>query len=149
MSSGLNLYISPVLKKYESKLNIIAADVNFNKKNYPTFEYKNSYDDICSPFWGICKCKTVESLGNNNFLIYVGDGITTDLCASVKCDEIFALNPLYNSLLEKKIIVNKFEDFNQLEKHINNLQRKNYWYLDIQEKKSQTSGLMKTCITLG
>ena len=126
LSSGLELYIKPVLKKYESKLNIIAANVNFNKNNHTSFEYKSSYDDICSLDWGICKCKTVESLSNNNFIIYVGDGITTDLCASIKCDEIFALTPLYNSLLEKKIIVNKFEDFNQLEKHVNKLQRKNY-----------------------
>jgi len=126
LSSGLELYIKPVLKEYASNLKIIAADINFDKKNNAIFGYNKSYDDICSPYWGICKCKTVESLSKNNFVIYVGDGITTDLCASVKCDQIFALNPLYNSLLEKKIIVNKFEDFNQLEKHINKLQRKNY-----------------------
>ena len=76
---------------------------------------------MCSPDWGICKCKTVEQLRNNDYLIYVGDGITTDLCASVKCDEIFALNPLYNGLLEKKINVNKFESFEQLEKHISKI----------------------------
>ena len=79
---------------------------------------------MCSADWGICKCKTVDSLKENNFLIYIGDGITTDLCASKKCDQIFALNPLYNGLLEKKIIVDKFVDFNQIEKYLSALQRK-------------------------
>jgi len=121
LSSGLDMYISPVLKKFEKSLKIIAAEVYFDKNKNPTFEYKRSYDEMCSPDWGICKCKTVEQLRNNNYLIYVGDGITTDLCASVKCDEIFALNPLYNGLLEKKINVNKFESFEQLEKHISKI----------------------------
>jgi 2-hydroxy-3-keto-5-methylthiopentenyl-1-phosphate phosphatase len=121
LSSGLDMYISPVLKKFEKSLKIIAAEVYFDKNKNPTFEYKRSYDEMCSPDWGICKCKTVEQLRNNNYLIYVGDGITTDLCASVKCDEIFALNPLYNGLLEKKINVNKFENFEQLEKHISKI----------------------------
>ena len=121
LSSGLDMYINPVLKEFEKSLNVIAAEVHFDKNKNPNFQYKKSFDDMCSPDWGICKCKTVEQLRKNSFLIYVGDGITTDLCASVKCDEIFALNPLYNSLLERKITVNKFEDFKQLEKHITNL----------------------------
>lgn len=121
LSSGLDMYISPVLKKFEKSINIIAAEVYFDKNKNPKFEYKRSYDEMCSPDWGICKCKTVEELRNDNYLIYVGDGITTDLCASVKCDEIFALNPLYNSLLEKKINVNKFENFEQLHKHISKI----------------------------
>ena len=124
LSSGLNMYIEPVLKEFKNNIKIIAADVIFDKNNNCIFEYQKSYDDMCSPDWGICKCKTVDSLKENNFLIYIGDGITTDLCASKKCDQIFALNPLYNGLLEKKIIVDKFVDFNQIEKYLSALQRK-------------------------
>ena len=36
----------------------------------------------------------------------------------MNCDEIFALNPLYNNLLEKKIRVNEFKDFFQIVKYI-------------------------------
>ena len=118
LSSGLDLYISPVLEQFSDYLNIIAADVYIDENNNPSFKYKKSYDEMCSPEWGICKCKTVEELRKNNFLIYVGDGITTDLCASIKCDQIFALNPLYNNLLERKITVSKFKNFKLIQNHI-------------------------------
>ena len=53
----------------------------------------------CSPKWGICKCKIVESMKKTNYLIYVGDGVTTDFSASSKCDTIYALEPLYSKCL--------------------------------------------------
>ena len=57
----------------------------------------------------------------DNFVIYVGDGVTTDLCASQKCDKIFALNPLYNRCLEENISATKFNSFKKIMEYINKL----------------------------
>ena len=121
LSSGLNQYIKPVLEDHLKNINVIAADMSVDKYKNVSFDYSKSSNEECSNDWGICKCKTVNSLVESHHLIYIGDGITTDLCASVNCDEIFALNPLYNSLLEKKISVNKFIDFVQIMNHITNI----------------------------
>ena len=121
LSSGLNQYIEPVLEKHLKNIKIVAADMSVDQYKNVSFDYSKSFDEDCSDDWGICKCKTVNFLVGRNHVIYIGDGITTDLCASVNCDEIFALNPLYNSLLEKKISVNKFIDFVQIMNHITNI----------------------------
>ena len=121
LSSGLNQYIEPVLEKHLKNIKIVAADMSVDHYKNVSFDYSKSFDQDCSDDWGICKCKTVNFLVGRNHVIYIGDGITTDLCASVNCDEIFALNPLYNSLLEKKISVNKFIDFVQIMNHITNI----------------------------
>ena len=121
LSSGLNQYIEPVLEKHLKNIKIVAADMLVDQYKNVSFDYSKSFDEDCSDDWGICKCKTVNFLVESNHVIYIGDGITTDLCASVICDEIFALNPLYNSLLEKKISVNKFIDFVQIMNHITNI----------------------------
>ena len=118
LSSGLNQYIKPVLEDHLKNIKVVAADMFFDKDNYVSFDYSKSYDFDCSKDWGICKCKTVNSFSGTNHLIYIGDGITADLCASMNCDQIFALNPLYNNLLEKKIRVNEFKDFFQIVKYI-------------------------------
>tara|TARA_B110000263_G_scaffold34956_1_gene26718 strand:- start:1232 stop:1912 length:681 start_codon:yes stop_codon:yes gene_type:complete len=126
LSSGIKSYINPVIDKYKSSLTIIAADMEKKPHKKVSFSYKDSYDIYCSDNWGICKCKTVESLKDENFIIYIGDGITTDFCASQKCDEIFAFDPLYNKCLEEKINAKKFEGFNNLLKYIKTLKGKSF-----------------------
>ena len=121
LSSGIKSYIEPVLENYQNDLILIAADMEKINSNV-RFSYKDSYNPNCSNDWGICKCKTVESFKNKNFIIYIGDGITTDFCASQKSDEIFALNPLYNKCLDEKINAKKFEGFNNLLKYIKELE---------------------------
>lgn len=121
LSSGIKSYIEPVLENYQNDLTLIAADMEKTDSNV-IFSYKDSYSSNCSDDWGICKCKTVESFKNKNFIIYIGDGITTDFCASQKSDEIFALNPLYNKCLDEKINAKKFEGFNNLLKYIKELE---------------------------
>jgi|TARA_B110000263_G_scaffold238870_1_gene240529 2-hydroxy-3-keto-5-methylthiopentenyl-1-phosphate phosphatase len=121
LSSGIKSYIEPVINNYQNNLTLIAADMEKATDSKVSFSYNDSYNIHCSNDWGICKCKTVESLKNKNFIIYIGDGITTDFCASQKCDVIFALDPLYNKCLKEKINAKKFEGFNNLLKYIKKL----------------------------
>ena len=92
-----------------------------DKSNNLEFDYSKSFKKSCSMQWGICKCETVEKKMKDNFVIYVGDGVTTDLCASQKCDKIFALNPLYNRCLEENISATKFNSFKKIMEYINKL----------------------------
>jgi len=117
LSSGLKLYIEPVIKDYMSKINLIATDILI-ENNIIKFSYKDAFDKDCSPKWGICKCKIVESMKKTNYLIYVGDGVTTDFSASSKCDIIYALEPLYSKCLSENIKVQKFISFDNLIKGI-------------------------------
>ena len=117
LSSGLKLYIEPVIKDYMSKINLIATDILI-ENNIIKFSYKDAFDKDCSPKWGICKCKIVESMKKTNYLIYVGDGVTTDFSASSKCDTIYALEPLYSKCLSENIKVQKFISFDNLIKGI-------------------------------
>ena len=117
LSSGLKLYIEPVIKDYMSKINLIATDILI-ENNIIKFSYKDAFDKDCSPKWGICKCKIVESMKKTNYLIYVGDGVTTDFSASSKCDTIYALEPLYSKCLSENIEVQKFINFDNLIKGI-------------------------------
>ena len=120
LSSGLKLYIEPVIKDYMSKINLIATDILI-ENNIIKFSYKDAFDKDCSPKWGICKCKLVESMKKTNYLIYVGDGVTTDFSASSKCDIIYALEPLYSKCLSENIKVQKFISFDNLIKGISKL----------------------------
>tara|TARA_B100001013_G_C24531417_1_gene410915 strand:+ start:164 stop:829 length:666 start_codon:yes stop_codon:yes gene_type:complete len=120
LSSGLKLYIEPVIKDYMSKINLIATDILI-ENNIIKFSYKDAFDKDCSPKWGICKCKIVESMKKTNYLIYVGDGVTTDFSASSKCDIIYALEPLYSKCLSENIKVQKFISFDNLIKGISKL----------------------------
>ena len=120
LSSGLKNYIQPVVENFTS-LEIIAADMKRDKSNNLEFDYSKSFKKSCSMQWGICKCETVEKKMKDNFVIYVGDGVTTDLCASQKCDKIFALNPLYNRCLEENISATKFNSFKKIMEYINKL----------------------------
>ena len=120
LSSGLKLYIEPVIKDYMSKINLIATDILI-ENNIIKFSYKDAFDKDCSPKWGICKCKIVESMKKTNYLIYVGDGVTTDFSASSKCDTIYALEPLYSKCLSENIKVQKFISFDNLIKGISKL----------------------------
>ena len=117
LSSGLKNYIQPVLKDFH-EIEIVAATMKKNKLCELSFDYSVSFDKSCSPEWGICKCETVNQKISESFVIYVGDGITTDLCASQKCDKIFALDPLYNRCLEENISATKFSGFKQLLRYI-------------------------------
>ena len=120
LSSGLKLYIEPVIKNYMSKINLIATDI-LTEDNIIKFSYNDAFDKDCSPKWGICKCKIVESMKKTNYLIYVGDGVTTDFSASSKCDTIYALEPLYSKCLSENIKVQKFISFDNLIKGISKL----------------------------
>ena len=120
LSSGLKLYIEPVIKDYMSKINLIATDILI-ENNIIKFSYKDAFDKDCSPKWGICKCKIVESMKKTNYLIYVGDGVTTDFSASSKWDTIYALEPLYSKCLSENIKVQKFISFDNLIKGISKL----------------------------
>ena len=117
LSSGLKLYIEPVIEDYMSKINVIATDI-YTENNIIKFSYNDAFDKECSPKWGICKCKIVESMKKSNYLIYVGDGVTTDFSASSKCDTIYALEPLYSKCLSENIEVQKFINFDNLIKGI-------------------------------
>ena len=119
LSSGLKLYIEPVIKNYMSKINLIATDI-LTEDNIIKFSYNDAFDKDCSPKWGICKCKIVESMKKTNYLIYVGDGVTTDFSASSKCDTIYALEPLYSKCLSENIEVQKFISFDNLIQNIIN-----------------------------
>ena len=120
LSSGLKLYIEPVIKDYMSKINLIATDILI-ENNIIKFSYKDAFDKDCSPKLRICKCKIVESMKKTNYLIYVGDGVTTDFSASSKCDTIYALEPLYSKCLSENIKVQKFISFDNLIKGISKL----------------------------
>ena len=91
ITKRLKNYIQPVVENFTG-LEIIAADMKKDISNNLIFDYSDSFKKSCSMGWGICKCETVENKMKNNFVIYVGDGVTTDLCASQKCDKIFALD---------------------------------------------------------
>ena len=99
LSSGLKLYIEPVIEDYMSKINVIGTDI-YTENNI------------------ISKCKIVESMKKSNYLIYVGDGVTTDFSASSKCDTIYALEPLYSKCLSENVEVQKFINFDNLIKGI-------------------------------
>ena len=114
-SAGLNFYIQPVLDNADlSRINVHSGKVISDSSELPPFQYDYpSWDASCEGDWVTCKCKVINDLKSNGEVIFVGDGIGSDVCAATNAaDKVFASGRLLSYCNENGIEAEEFgEDF--------------------------------------
>ena len=117
VSDGIDYFINKILNKYYIQgISIIANHGEFINNEFKiTFPNKS---DFCVNNSGTCKCKVLNNLRQKyEKIIYIGDGVS-DYCVCDKADILFAKSRLASFCKQKKINYIKYNNFNEILKHI-------------------------------
>ena len=115
-SSGLDLYINPVLENTGlQRIEVHCGHVVSNPAKLPplSYEYPSS-SPACQGDWVTCKCKVINDLKLENpdsEIIFVGDGTDADRCATRNAaDTVFASGRLFEYCKKNGIPATEFRN---------------------------------------
>jgi 2,3-diketo-5-methylthio-1-phosphopentane phosphatase len=112
VSDGFSLFINDILTN--NNIFDVSSFSNYlelaNNKLIATFPNSNNN---CSSQSGTCKCSVINTMNNNKFKIYIGDG-RSDICAIKHADLIFAKEGLAKYCMENSIKYVEYDNFKDI-----------------------------------
>lgn len=123
LSDGLDYYIDKVkMREGFSDLDIFSNKLSFGNKGelIPVFPYT---DEECSKCANCKRNHVINTSGDEEFTIYIGDGYS-DTCAAEHCDFVFAKKSLLKHCEGNGIPYFPFNDFSDVQKIVEQLNKK-------------------------
>ena len=124
-SAGIDFYIEPVMEAAGlGDVPVLSVTGATAAPGGATMTFRYDYPpgkEQCRD-WAVCKCGPIEKAhARHGYVVFIGDGLRSDGCASKKADTVFARSRLLAYCADNGIEAIPFDDFHPIARYISGL----------------------------